>query len=260
MTSHCRRFLNFGAHERPTVGDTKMSFTEYDHLGWLKCDGRILTIESFQLLYLVVGRAFTEPGLPATQFRLPDGKGRVPGMPGNGTSGPCSAISYIKGDSIGEQKHLLTIPEMPSHNHGVTGSNQIASNNSTSMEYTGITLTDPTHTHANNSGGGTSDYGLVQIGGDATTAGGDGLLDFSPAEPNLVTSPIALVTSSSTTGVYITDPTHAHTIHAAGGDECHNNMQPTLFIGNMYIFCGRINYGQTGNYTSFPYTVGNAVL
>ena len=31
---------------------------------------------------------------------------------------------------------------------------------------------------------------------------------------------------------------HQHTINSQGGDQYHQNMQPTLFIGSMYIFSG----------------------
>ena len=43
---------------------------------------------------------------------------------------------------------------------------------------------------------------------------------------------------------------HAHTITAQGGSDPHNNMQPTLFIGNVFIFSGVLAAG------SYPGTVG----
>ena len=43
---------------------------------------------------------------------------------------------------------------------------------------------------------------------------------------------------------------HTHTISAQGGGEAHNNMQPTLFIGNVFIFSGVLATG------SYPGTVG----
>jgi microcystin-dependent protein len=34
---------------------------------------------------------------------------------------------------------------------------------------------------------------------------------------------------------------HQHSIATQGGDDPHNNMQPTLFIGNMFIYSGKIH-------------------
>jgi len=42
---------------------------------------------------------------------------------------------------------------------------------------------------------------------------------------------VTQTTGSNTTGI---------TINNTGGSNAHNNMQPTLFIGNMFIFCGLI--------------------
>ena len=38
------------------------------------------------------------------------------------------------------------------------------------------------------------------------------------------------------------DPTHAHFIYPQGGSNAHNNMQPTIFMGNMFIFSGKATY------------------
>jgi microcystin-dependent protein len=74
----------------------------------------------------------------------------------------------------------------------------------------------PQHTHGNNSIAGS--LGLMTANG-SNTAGGDIDVDGSaPYEPNLYTTPAAL------------------TIDNAGGGGAHNNMQPTLFISNVFIF------------------------
>jgi microcystin-dependent protein len=59
------------------------------------------------------------------------------------------------------------------------------------------------------------------------------------------------VTVSNTTGISInSNGSHFHTMGSTGGSNAHNNMQPTLFYGNMFIYCGKVNNG------SFPYTAG----
>jgi hypothetical protein len=36
----------------------------------------------------------------------------------------------------------------------------------------------------------------------------------------------------------ITDPTHRHQIASNGNDQYHNNIQPTLFYGNLFVYSG----------------------
>ena len=80
-------------------------------MGWLKCDGSLLSKADYGLLYNVVGGTFGET---ATHFRLPDPLGRVIGVVGAGTD----LTARAKGDSLGEETHTLIINEMPAHKHG----------------------------------------------------------------------------------------------------------------------------------------------
>ena len=227
MTSYNRDYwMAFGAHQKPSVGDIKFSAVNYSHLGWILCNGALLNVEDFQFLFNMIGYSFGGSG---TQFRLPNPGGRVPGIVGIGQddNSPVSTMSTFLGQSIGEYQHRLTIPEMPSHNHGVNGSiTQNALNNSTSVVTTGIT--NLTHNHgldlARNgvtSGVGTAD---VVVGGGSDT---------------------------NTANVVMVDNGHAHVLNPAGGDLFHNNVQPTLFIGNMFMYTGLPLYGasvyQTGS-------------
>jgi len=72
----------------------------------------------------------------------------------------------------------------------------------------------PSHSHTSNAVGGT--LGLVKADGSNTANS----VDSSPAEPNLYAAPVAL------------------SINNAGGGGAHNNMQPTIFIGNVFIYSG----------------------
>jgi microcystin-dependent protein len=73
----------------------------------------------------------------------------------------------------------------------------------------------PSHTHTSNAVG--TSLGLIKADGASTTGGG---VDTAPpgTEPNVYAAPVALE------------------INATGGGLAHNNMQPTLFIGNVFIF------------------------
>jgi microcystin-dependent protein len=214
MTSTLRRPLTFAAHERATIGDSKFSFTDSDHLGWLKCDGRLLSTTDYALLHKVIGYSFGGAGM---QFALPNALGRVPGAAGlpetEDLSG--SPIIFEKGDISGAQLHLLTIPEMPEHAHSIT---------------------DTGHTHTlqsfNDDFNNTSTYGA----GAQTPS-------MPQADAGAARNWTATVLNN-TTGI---------SINNTGGDEYHNNMQPTIFMGNLFIFCGRYFQGVA------PYTVNKGV-
>lgn len=202
MTSRNRDWMTYSAHQKPTVGDSKFSAVQYDHMGWLKCDGRLLNKVDFQFLFNVIGYSFGGSG---DQFNLPNSSGRVPGVSGQGTDSNNSTFTIRLGDKIGEYVHTLTIPEMPTHSH---------TNNATG----------PTP-----SGGGTGNgYGLMYQNGSNTMSAtvNDG------NEPNLYQSLIAL------------------TINNTGSSNAHNNVQPTIGMGNMFIYSGLISWG------NYPYTTG----
>jgi len=215
--------MAFTAHQKASVGDIKFSAVSYSHLGWILCDGSTLNVADFQFLFNVIGYSFGGSG---TQFILPNPAGRVPGVIGIGNDANLSTMSTVLGQSIGEYVHQLTIPEMPIHNHGVNGSiAQNASNNSTSVVATGITNLTHSHGLDLNNNGVTSGVGTanVVVGGGSDT---------------------------NTANVVMVDPGHAHVLNPAGGDRAHNNVQPTLFMGNMFIYTGLPRYGasvyQTG--------------
>jgi microcystin-dependent protein len=70
----------------------------------------------------------------------------------------------------------------------------------------------PSHTHTSNAVGGT--IGLITANGFNTAVD----VDSSAVEPNVYAAPAAL------------------TIDSTGGGGAHNNMQPTAFIGHIFIF------------------------
>jgi microcystin-dependent protein len=93
--------------------------------------------------------------------------------------------------------------------------NQIDTNLGTRVGEETVTLTVqqmPSHTHTNNSVANL--LGLATQNGFNTAGGG---LDNTPGEPNLY------------------EPVKALTIGSTGNNLPHNNMQPTLFGGNVYI-------------------------
>ncbi len=221
MTSLLRRYATFEAHQRPTVGDTKTSVVAVDHLGWLICDGRSLNVRDWRILFSIIGYSFGGSG---ATFNLPAPAGRVMGIAGLGSGLTARTI----GDISGTETHTLTINEMPSHNHAITDPVHT---------HTGTTSVNGAHTHTqttvnddfNNSGSYPNftrpSYAQYDSAGTVTwtntiNSNGDHTHTFT--------------TDSSTTGI---------TTQNTGGGVAYNNMQPTLFLGNLFIYSGIPTYG-----------------
>ena len=75
--------------------------------GWLICDGRSVSSTDYPELYAVIGTTYGGYG---TNFQLPDLRGRFPVGKDTGTFATL-------GGKGGEEKHTLTIAEMPAHQH-----------------------------------------------------------------------------------------------------------------------------------------------
>lgn len=238
MTSYIRTAYTLDSHQRPIVGDTKTSAQIDDHIGWLNCDGRALSTSEFFFLFRVIGYSFGGSG---DTFNLPDARGKVPGFNGPYTDFNTNSDNFVFGSTRGEYEHKLTIPEMPSHNHGVANRVQDISNNMTSLEYTGITVDlsgtgiyDSGHTHgytASNSDNHQNANALGITSSDNNSGTYGATTDTGNAN---------LVDPRHRHG--ITDPRHAHRLNPAGGDQYHNNIQPTIVIGNIFMYCGKPNY------------------
>jgi microcystin-dependent protein len=226
MTSVLTGFFSATASSKPTVGDTKLSLVAADHLGWLLCDGRSLNVSDFYWLYQTIGNTY---GGNSSNFNLPNPAGYVLGVIGSGIGSNGQPLTVRSaGQFIGAETHTLTIAEMPTHNH--PGSSNMTSN---------ANINDPGHTHG------------YQISGN-NNQGVNTLTTQASANDGLSTA----TTGGSTTG--ITDSGHTHTIVMSnqGGSNAHNNMQPTLFVGNMYIYGGRT--GQATYAGTYPF-YGNGI-
>lgn len=105
--------------------------------GWLVCDGSAVSRATYDRLFAVIGTTFGA-GDGSTTFNLPDLRGRVPVGSGQGAG----LTNRLLAQTLGEETHMLTITEMPSHNH---------------------TVSDPGHAHAERVGNGASAW--ITVGG-----------------------------------------------------------------------------------------------
>jgi microcystin-dependent protein len=200
------------------AGDYKFSSQNTDMGDWLLCDGRSFLKAQYTDLYNVISTSFGS--VDSEHFNIPDFRGRVFGS---------ISIGHPSGQAVGTEEETLTIPQMPSHNHVAT------SDNNGSHNHTGLTSTNGTHSHTSNANGGYPGVGLAKSDGTNTATETDG----SANELNVWSNPEALVINEAGSHNHSisTDGLHNHTINVqnTGGSLPHNNMQPTLFGGNIFI-------------------------
>ena len=216
MTSVLTNYLTFSSSQKATVGDTKLSLVGVDHLGWLICDGRTLNQADYYWLYQVIGTTYGSNS--STTFKLPNPAGRVLGVIGSGVGLTTRGF----GSNVGEETHVLSIAEMPTHNHDIN---------------------DPGHTH-------TATMTDAGWGASSTSVSGANVLSTNVAD-DAGSHSHTITVASNTTGISTVNQ---------GGSNAHNNMQPTLFVGNMFIYCGKVSgtYPSSGNGMKYPFT-GNGI-
>lgn len=101
------------AQQEGMIGEVKMFAGNFAPRNWALCEGQLLAISSNEALFSILGTTYGGDG--RTTFALPDLRGRVAIQPGNGPGLP----TYNLGQKGGSYQNILTINNMPSHNHGV---------------------------------------------------------------------------------------------------------------------------------------------
>jgi microcystin-dependent protein len=222
-------FMNMGFH----VGEYKWSARSNDYGNWYVCDGRSLSVNEYDELYQVIGTSFGSND--AVSFKLPDLRGRVMGCIGTGTGLTTRTI----GDKVGTETHILTTNEIPSHTHTNTLSSSGTHNHGGSTSTGGVhshTINDPGHTHTQTTiNDDFNNSGATPPGFTADSAG-------SRTWTNINSSTTGITVNSNGDHLHTisNDGSHVHTltINNTGGGLAHNNMQPTTFAGNVFIYIG----------------------
>lgn len=133
-------------YEPPSMipaGATMIWHTNAPPTGWLLCDGGAVLKADYPALYAVLGDKY---GSTSTQFGLPDMSDVSP----FGVGGIVSLDDYA-----GEETHVLTTPEIPSHSHTILlrGSGTAGGTNNRANAPTQTTLASNLVTDATGGGG-----------------------------------------------------------------------------------------------------------
>jgi microcystin-dependent protein len=97
---------------QPFMGEIKIISWNFAPQNWAFCNGQLLPINQNQALFSLLGTTYGGNG--QTTFALPDFRGRIPVHVGNG---------HLQGEAAGESSHTLIMSEMPTHPHGLQGTN-----------------------------------------------------------------------------------------------------------------------------------------
>ena len=100
--------------QNPYIGEIRLvSWATNANLnGWARCEGQLLSISAYSALFSLIGTTYGGNG--TTNFALPDLRGRVPM-----SAGTQSSNTYTIGETGGSATNILTVAQLPAHNHSI---------------------------------------------------------------------------------------------------------------------------------------------
>ena len=108
----------------PFVGEIRMFAGNYAPRGWALCDGQLLAVSQNDALFSLLGTIYGGDG--RTTFGLPDLRGRIPIHAG---TGPGLSPRNL-GVKSGTEQNTLNVNQIPSHNHGLNATTNLAGDTS----------------------------------------------------------------------------------------------------------------------------------
>lgn len=100
------------------VGELRMFAGTFAPDGWNMCDGSVLPISQYEVLYTLLGTTYGGDGV--STFAVPDLRGRVP--VGQGTLG---SDTYVIGSVGGTEIVTITQQQLPAHSHSLVTSTAV---------------------------------------------------------------------------------------------------------------------------------------
>lgn len=99
----------------PYIGQIMLMANNYAPKYWAQCDGQLLSIQTNQALFSILGTTYGGDGV--NNFRLPDLRGRIATHFGQGKD----LTNVTLGQVYGTEKNKLTETHLPPHTHTATG-------------------------------------------------------------------------------------------------------------------------------------------
>lgn len=99
----------------PFLSEVKIVGFNFPPRSWAQCDGQLLPINQNQALFSLLGTIYGGDG--RTTFALPELRGRAP-MHFDGVN--------RQGSRSGEERHSLSLAEIPSHSHSMQATDNAA--------------------------------------------------------------------------------------------------------------------------------------
>jgi microcystin-dependent protein len=116
------------------LGEVRLFTFGFAPRGWAQCNGQLLPINTNQALFALLGTTYGGNG--QTNFALPDLRGRA-------AIGFGGALGLLEGARFGTEVHPLSLSEIPSHTHLVSGSTQPANSTDPSGRIPALAATSP---------------------------------------------------------------------------------------------------------------------
>ncbi len=100
----------------PYIGEIRMFAGNFAPRGYAFCDGRILAISQYDVVFNLIGTTYGGDG--QTTFALPNLQGRMPMHQGTGAG----LSTRVIGQMSGSETVTLTLNQLPQHTHVALGS------------------------------------------------------------------------------------------------------------------------------------------